>query len=45
MKRKNVSLIAGAAICTLTVLLTVVYAAVSGMFVHAEYIPPCDLDS
>ena len=45
MKRKNVSLIAGAAICTLTILLTVVYAAVSGMFVHAEYIPPCDLDS
>ncbi len=45
MKRKNVSLIAGAAVCTLTVLLTVVYAVVSGMFVHAEYIPPCDTDS
>jgi hypothetical protein len=45
MKRKNVSLIAGAAVCTLTVLLTVMYAVVSGMFVHAEYIPPCDTDS
>ncbi len=45
MKRKNVSLIAGAAICALTVLLTAVYIAVSGMFVHAEYIPPCDIDS
>lgn len=44
MKRKNVSLIAGAAICALTVLLTAVYVAVSGMFVHAEYVPPCDID-
>ncbi len=45
MKRKQVSLIAGAAICALTVLLTVIYAALSGLFVHAEYIPPCDTDS
>lgn len=45
MKRKNVSLIAGAAVCTLTVLLTVMYAVVSGMFVHAEYTPPCDTES
>jgi hypothetical protein len=44
MKRKNVSLIAGAAICALTVLLTAVYVAVSGIFVHAEYVPPCDID-
>ena len=44
MKRKNVSLIAGAAVCTLTVLLTAVYIAVSGIFVRAEYIPPCDID-
>lgn len=43
MKRKNVSLIAGAAICALTVLLTAVYVAVSGMFVQAEYMPPDDI--
>jgi hypothetical protein len=43
MKRKNVSLIAGAAICALTVLLTAVYVSLSGMFVQAEYIPPDDI--
>ncbi len=45
MKRKQVSLIAGVAICALTVLLTVVYALLSDMFVRAEYILPCDIDS
>ncbi len=47
MKQKNVSLIAGAAICTLTVLFTVLYAVLSGMFkkTEAAYTPPSDIDT
>ncbi len=44
MKRKQFSLLAGAAVCTLIVLFTAVYAILTGVFVHAEYIPPCDID-
>ncbi len=46
MKRKQISLMAGAAICTLTVLFTILYAAFSGAFTEAadDYIPPTDIE-
>ena len=45
MKTKKVSLIAGISVCSLVVLLTVVYAVLTGAFVSAEkYAPPCDIE-
>jgi len=44
MKNKKVSLAAGTALCALTVLLTVIYAALSGAFVSAAKTPPCDAE-
>ena len=41
---KKISLAAGTALLTLTVLLTIVYAALSGVFVSAEKTPPCDIE-
>ena len=41
---KKISLAAGTALLTLTVLLTIVYAALSGDFVSAEKTPPCDIE-
>lgn len=41
---KKITLAAGIALLTLTVLLTIVYAALSGVFVSAEKVPPCDAD-
>ena len=40
---KKITLAAGVALLTLTVLLTIVYAALSGVFVSADHIPPCDV--
>ena len=46
MKTKKVSLIAGISVCGLIVLLTVVYAVITGSSVSAEnYVPPCDIES
>lgn len=42
---KKISLTAGIALCTLTVILTIVYAATSGVFVSAEKTPPCDISA
>ena len=45
MKTKKVSLIAGISVCSLVVLLTVVYAVLTDAFVSAEkYAPPCDIE-
>ena len=45
MKTKKVSLIAGISVCSLVVLLTVVYAVITDAFVSAEkYVPPCDIE-
>lgn len=44
MKTKKGSLIAGITICALTVLLTVVYVALSSASVSAESTPPCDIE-
>ena len=41
---KKISLAAGTALLTLTVLLTIVYAAISGVFVSAKKTPPCDIE-
>ena len=45
MKRKDLSLIAGIALCTLTVLLTVIYVMSPAPPEETLYIPPCDTDS
>ncbi len=45
MKRKDLSLIAGIALCTLTVLLTVVYVMSPAPPEETPYIPPCDTES
>ena len=45
MKTKKISLIAGISVCSLVVLLTVVYAVLTDAFVSAEkYTPPCDIE-
>ena len=41
---KKISLAAGTALLTLTVLQTIVYAAISGVFVSAKKTPPCDIE-
>ena len=40
---KKITLAAGIALLTLTVLLTIVYAAISGVFVSADHVPPSDV--